>query len=121
MSAGARDRRLVAKVPILVALTKDDAERSGMTVNEFCARLAADERWVGYMATAVGRIPDTALPQGICRHCGRPVVQGGDMWFHADPGLSRGCRSAAYDPDGDDSRYDESIPSHWRATPGGGK
>ena len=89
-------RRIVRRI------VADHADASGQ---EVLRRL--DELVVQVSAEAE-RVASELVEESVCRHCGHSIMRVGDSaWRHdAAPPMSRGCRAASFDRDGD---WDDSL------------
>ncbi|MFC5215909.1 HNH endonuclease [Streptomyces coerulescens] len=62
------------------------------------------------------RLSDELMEHAVCRHCGHAIARIGEApWRHsASAPMSRGCRAASFDRDGD---WDDSLDRAWQASP----
>jgi hypothetical protein len=110
--AEAEDRvRVVRESRYIVSqILTENAELSGHEVLRRLDELVDEAR------AAAQRIAADLVEESVCRHCGHSIMRVGDStWRHdAAPPMSRGCRAASFDRDGD---WDDSLNRAWKATP----
>ncbi|MET7483618.1 HNH endonuclease [Streptomyces sp. NPDC005538] len=96
------------------ALVRDLIDSTGVSTAEDVLRGLREE--VADRTAQFERLDDELTGHAACRHCGHAITRIGDSaWRHsAAAPMSRGCRAASFDRDGD---WDDSLDRAWKASP----